>query len=115
MRSWLPIASFALAMAPTVLLAQTKDPLDAAIAMMRKLCKTDYYAHCVGTDPAYPIEAACLSQFYTNLSPGCRAALDQYHAPQTPDAEGQFQRVTETLFPNRLRSDSATVHELRFC
>lgn len=50
---------------------------------MKAACRTDYRAHCVGSDPAAPIAAACLSQFYLNLSKSCQAALDAYNAPKS--------------------------------
>lgn len=50
-------------------------------AALKSACRTDYRAHCVGSDPAAPIAAACLAQFYLNLSKNCQAALDAYNAP----------------------------------
>lgn len=52
-------------------------------AALKSTCRTDYRAHCVGNDPAPPIAAACLAQFYLNLSKNCQAALDAYNAPQS--------------------------------
>lgn len=55
---------------------------------LKSSCRTDYRAHCTGNDPAPPIAAACLAQFYVNLSKGCKEALDAYNAPPaeaTPD------------------------------
>ena len=52
-----------------------------AATALKSACRIDYRAHCTGSDPAPPIEAACLAQFYVNLSTGCRAALDAYNAP----------------------------------
>ena len=59
-------------------------------AAMKSTCLTDYRAHCVGNDPAPPIAAACLAQFYINLSKNCQAALDAYNAPpsDTPNDTG---------------------------
>ncbi len=56
---------------------------------MKASCRTDYRAHCVGSDPSAPIAAACLAQFYINLSKGCQAALDAYNAPQDQQPEEQ--------------------------
>lgn len=55
----------------------------AAATGMKAACRADYRAHCVGNDPAAPIAAACLSQFYVNLSKNCQAALDAYNTPRS--------------------------------
>ena len=65
--------------------AQT-GPTPAASAALLQTCRTDYAAHCVGQNPAPPIAAACLSQYYVNLSADCRAALDAYNHPGGDDA-----------------------------
>ena len=67
---------------PAAALAQNRDASSAAAMSMKASCRTDYRAHCVGSDPSAPIAAACLAQFYVNLSKGCQAALDAYNAPQ---------------------------------
>jgi hypothetical protein len=61
--------------------AQGNEAGSTATAL-KSACRTDYRAHCVGNDPAAPIAAACLAQFYLNLSKNCQAALDAYNAPQ---------------------------------
>ena len=66
--------------------AQGNETVNPSVAL-KSACRTDYRAHCVGTDPAAPIEAACLAQFYLNLSKNCQAALDAYNAPPSTDAE----------------------------
>ena len=70
--------------------AQTSDP-GAAIAM-KSSCRADYRAHCTGNDPAAPIAAACLSQFYVNLSKNCQAALDAYNGPKDDTTTDQQQQ-----------------------
>ncbi len=55
---------------------QAADPDAQNAAVLRRVCKADYAAHCTGDDPAPAIEKACLAQFYVNLSQGCQAALD---------------------------------------
>lgn len=54
---------------------------------LKSACRTDYRAHCSGNDPAPPIAAACLGQFYLNLSKTCQTALDAYNAPADGAAE----------------------------
>ena len=66
----------------TVAQAQVSEG-DAA-ATMKSACRTDYRAHCIGSDPAPPIAAACLAQFYVNLSKNCQAALDAYNTSSNP-------------------------------
>ena len=61
-------------------------PSPAASAALLQSCRTDYEAHCVGRNPAPPIAAACLAQYYVNLSAQCRAALDAYNHPNGDDA-----------------------------
>ena len=65
--------------------AQTA-PSPAVSAALLQSCRTDYEAHCVGHNPAPPIAAACLSQYYVNLTTQCRAALDAYNHPDGGDA-----------------------------
>lgn len=55
--------------------------------ILKRVCKADYAAHCIGNDPAAPIAAACLSQYYVNLSTSCRAALDAYNHPATDQSD----------------------------
>ena len=57
----------------------TRTPSPQVGQAMKQSCRPDYAAHCIGNDPAPPIAAACLAQFYINLSAGCRAALDAYN------------------------------------
>jgi hypothetical protein len=66
-------------------LAQT-GPSPAVSASLLQSCRIDYEAHCVGHNPAPPIAAACLSQYYVNLSTQCRQALDAYNHPDSGDA-----------------------------
>lgn len=69
----------------TAALAQTGEG-DAATAL-KSACRNDYRAHCIGGNPAPPIAAACLAQFYVNLSKTCQTALDAYNAPANGGAE----------------------------
>ena len=71
---------------PAAAWAQGGEAGNAGVAL-KSACRTDYRAHCVGSDPAAPIAAACLAQFYLNLSKTCQAALDAYNAP--PGDSGQ--------------------------
>ena len=66
---------------PAAALAQNSDSSSTAAMSMKASCRTDYRAHCTGNDPSAPIAAACLAQFYVNLSKGCQAALNAYNAP----------------------------------
>ncbi len=77
---WAGISALA-ACGPATAWAQDSGAGGAAAAM-RSACRSDYRAHCVGNDPAAPIAAACLAQYYLNLSKNCQAALDAYNAPQ---------------------------------
>ncbi len=61
--------------------AQSSDSSSATAMSMKASCRTDYRAHCTGNDPSAPIAAACLAQFYVNLSKSCQAALNAYNAP----------------------------------
>ncbi len=70
-----------IACSPAAAWAQGSEARDGTA--LKSTCRTDYRAHCVGTDPAPPIAAACLAQFYVNLSKNCQAALDAYNAPQS--------------------------------
>ena len=89
---WLPVfwgaagISALIACAPAAAWAQGNETANTATAL-KSACRTDYRAHCVGNDPAAPIAAACLAQFYLNLSKNCQAALDAYNAPPSTDAE----------------------------
>ncbi len=87
---WRPVlwagVSALVACGPAAAWAQGNETVNTGTAL-KSACRTDYRAHCVGTDPAAPIAAACLSQFYLNLSKTCQAALDAYNAPPSTDAE----------------------------
>ncbi len=72
------------ACAPAAAWAQGSGTANLGVAL-KSACRTDYRAHCVGNDPAAPIAAACLAQFYVNLSKNCQAALDAYNAPPSTD------------------------------
>ncbi len=76
---WTGIPALA-ACVPAAAWAQGSDANNAGAAL-KSACRTDYRRHCVGNDPAAPIAAACLAQYYTNLSKNCQAALDAYNAP----------------------------------
>ncbi len=71
-----------MACSPAAAWAQGNEARNTGTAL-KSACRTDYRAHCVGNDPAAPIAAACLAQFYLNLSKNCQAALDAYNAPQS--------------------------------
>lgn len=70
---------------PSAALAQASDG-EAANALKAN-CRNDYRAHCTGSNPAPPIAAACLAQFYLNLSKTCQIALDAYNAPANSGSE----------------------------
>ena len=67
--------------------AQAQASDGEAATALRSACRNDYRAHCVGSNPAPPIAAACLAQFYVNLSKTCQTALDAYNAPANGDAQ----------------------------
>jgi hypothetical protein len=67
----------ALGCSETLVHAQVSENNPAAT--MKLACSVDYRAHCIGKDPAAPIAAACLAQFYVNLSKNCQSALDAYN------------------------------------
>ncbi len=71
---------------PAAVWAQENEKVNTGVAL-KSACRTDYRAHCVGSDPAAPIAAACLAQFYLNLSKTCQAALDAYNAPPGDNTE----------------------------
>lgn len=75
------LTMLALGMAQTATAQTAGRSSAAAAAALRSSCKADYSAHCVGNDPSAPIAAACLAQFYVNLSKGCQAALNAYSRP----------------------------------
>jgi len=82
------IVAVALAAAsPATALAQSAGASSAAATSMKLSCRTDYQAHCRGSEPSAPIAAACLAQFYVNLSKSCQTALDAYNAPQQKQPE----------------------------
>ena len=88
---WLPVfcgvgISALAACAPAAAWAQENDKVNPGVAL-KSACRTDYRAHCVGSDPAAPIAAACLAQYYLNLSKNCQAALDAYNAPPGDNTE----------------------------
>ena len=70
---------------PKIAVAQVNEGNSGA--GLKSACRADYRAHCSGADPAPVIAAACLAQFYVNLSKNCQAALDAYNAPpgEAPD------------------------------
>ena len=78
---WAGISAL-IACGPATAWAQGNETRDTGMAL-KSACRADYRAHCVGNDPAAPIAAACLAQFYLNLSKNCQAALDAYNAPQS--------------------------------
>ena len=72
-------ASFVLAQSAV---AQSANPENQnAGQAMTKACTAEYRTHCTGSNPSPPIAAACLSQYYVNLSKGCQVALDAYAHP----------------------------------
>ena len=83
------ILTFAMLLAfltgPVIALAQVREE-NSGLAL-KSACRADYRAHCSGADPAPAIAAACLAQFYVNLTKNCQAALDAYNAPpgEAPD------------------------------
>ena len=67
--------------------AQAQASNGETASALKTACRNDYRAHCVGSDPAPSIAAACLAQFYINLSKNCQIALDAYNAPANGDTE----------------------------
>ena len=67
--------------------AQAQAGNSETASALKSACRNDYRAHCTGSDPAPPIAAACLAQFYLNLSKNCQLALDAYNAPANGNAE----------------------------
>ncbi len=66
---------------------QAQVPQGDSGAGLKSACRTDYRAHCRGNDPTPPIAAACLAQFYVNLSRNCQAALDAYNSPSSEPSD----------------------------
>ena len=62
-------------------IAQAQAAENGAATALKSACRQDYRLHCTGNDPAPPVAAACLAQFYVNLSKNCQAALEAYNAP----------------------------------
>jgi len=87
MSKTLRVALLALVCGASGVQAQTRD--NAAGAGLKSACRADYRAHCTGNDPAPPIAAACLSQYYVNLSKNCQAALEAYNNPASERSDGQ--------------------------
>ena len=50
---------------------------DSDVQGFRVACDQDYKRYCTGDSPGPALEAACLNQYYINLSLNCRAALDR--------------------------------------
>jgi len=70
--------------------AQAQGSDSNVAAALKASCRVDYRAHCNGNDPTPSVAAACLGQFYINLSTNCRTALNAYNTPpanETPDPE----------------------------
>jgi hypothetical protein len=67
--------------------AQAQTRQNDTGAALKSSCRVDYRAHCSGADPTPPIAAACLSQFYINLSKNCQAALNAYNNPATEPSD----------------------------
>jgi len=61
---------------------------EADLHGFRAACAPDYRQYCAGDNPGVTLEAACLSQYYINLSLSCRMALDRLQNPSAAD-EGQ--------------------------
>jgi hypothetical protein len=57
---------------------------------LQAACSTDYHRFCTGDDPGAAIVAACLSQYYMNLSEQCRGALDAQQKAQTEGSGGDL-------------------------
>jgi len=70
------LAAFAVVRASSVVLAQEAD-----LHEFRAACTQDYKLYCTGDNPGVALEAACLRQYYVNLSLNCRTALDDLQNP----------------------------------
>jgi len=70
------LAAFAVVQASSVALAQEAD-----LHQFRAACAQDYRLYCAGDNPGAALEAACLKQYYVNLSLNCRTALDDLQNP----------------------------------
>jgi len=70
------LAAFVAVQASSVVLAQEAD-----LHEFRAACAQDYRVYCTGDNPGVALEAACLGQYYVNLSLNCRTALDGLQNP----------------------------------
>ena len=70
------LAAFVAMQASSVVLAQ-----EAGLREFRAACAQDYRLYCTGDNPGVALEAACLRQYYVNLSLNCRTALDDLQNP----------------------------------
>ena len=53
---------------------------DSAASDLRTFCSGDYLSLCNRMDPKGPEVVACFRRNMGKLSPGCRAAIDEYRA-----------------------------------
>jgi hypothetical protein len=44
--------------------------------LLQRACRQDQHRYCAAIDDSGATEAACLRQYYINLAPACRAALE---------------------------------------
>lgn len=65
------LAAFAVLRPSPVVFAQ-----ELGLHAFRVACAQDYRQYCTGDNPGVALEAACLRQYYVNLSLNCRTALD---------------------------------------
>lgn len=68
-------------------IAQAQGSEGNSASALKSACQVDYRAHCSGRDPAPPIVAACVAQYYVNLSRNCQIALDAYNSPASEPAD----------------------------
>lgn len=53
---------------------------DNGASNLRTFCSRDYFSLCNGMDPKGPEVIACFRKNIGQLSPRCRAAIDEYRA-----------------------------------
>lgn len=68
--------------ATPAVLAQESD-----LRGFRMACAQDYRSYCTGDNPGVALQAACLRQYYVNLSLNCRIALDRLQNPTGADED----------------------------
>lgn len=77
------LVALAILTASQISIAQESD-----LRAFRLACSQDYKYYCTGDSPGVALEAACLRQYYINLSLQCRQQLDQQNAMATGEGQG---------------------------